>query len=830
LTGYLGVLAVAIGVLLWPKAALAQQADGGESGQAAPGAEVSLQVPRVGVSGKPRPGDWAAFEVNINDHGDTIRTVLVRLEIPDPDEDRLLTQRAITTKQNTALKVWLYARIPFGFEGRNLTVSAFEAKERPGDDPTKTVYDAGRELGSASFRINNTVSTYSGLIGVVGRRDAGLEQYSLRFGNEPFAPTGHEVTEIVGGIQPADIPDRVMGLMPLEALVWTGSGADEQPSRLSESQADSIREWVMRGGQLIIPLPVVGQTWIGSSNNPLADIMPAVDAARTEGVDLGAYRYMFTGDDKAAFPSAAIVHFFSPTSGAGPTDAMPILASPEGKTVVVRRLVGTGTVTLIGIDVATLAQGSRIVRADYFWHRILGKRLELPSIAELNARKNNATGAYMYAHREDSRFEDLIADDIEKHGRAAGGLLMALLVFGSFWLCAGPIGFYGLKRARKVHYSWLGFVAVIGAFTAIAWGGANLLRQRTADGQHITFLDHVYGQPVQRATAWMNIYFPSYGEQRVTVGSDSPGGSGAKIHQMISPWDPPHSETVWKGFPDAREYTADARNPDSISFPARATVKQVQLDWAGSPRWKMPLPQLPANAGPQDVGREIRLEPRKPDKPGDRDWTLVGSVTHGLPGPLEEVVIVVVRRQTPLYKSLPGSLLAEAHIYKLSGPWKPGDPLNFESTISAANPEEKLTAEKYLAQLLPSNPRSYVNPIGTRITGSTENSLTALSLFSLLDPPEPTNPQDSHTLARRELTHTWDVTRWFTQPCVIIIGQLKDQETPIPVTVDGQPLATRGRTVVRWVYPLHPDPPRFRPPAPADTEPPTPGPVPDPNG
>jgi hypothetical protein len=287
---------------------------------------------------------------------------------------------------------------------------------------------------------------------------------------------------------------------------------------------------------------------------------------------------------------------------------------------------------------------------------------------------------------------------------------------------------------------------------------------------------------------------------------------------------------VWKGFPDARGYTVDARNPDSVSFPSRATVKQVQIDWAGSPRWKMPLPQLPANAGPADVGREIRLEARKPATPGARDWGLVGTVTHGLPGPLTEVVIAVVRRQTPLYKALPGSLLAEAAIFKLVGDWKPGEPLDLDAKTQPG--DSKLTVGDYLKGLVPPDSRGRMgDPLGSRSTKSTaDDRLTALAFFSLLDPPQTNNSSDDHSLVRRESTQSWDITRWFTQPCVIIIGHLREEETPIPVLVDGKPLATRGRTVVRWVYPLRPDPPPFRPQAPSDPQPASPDPAAGPNG
>ena len=76
---------------------------------------------------------------------------------------------------------------------------------------------------------------------------------------------------------------------------------------------------------------------------------------------------------------------------------------------------------------------------------------------------------------------------------------------------------------------------------------------------------------------------------------------------------------------------------------------------------------------------------------------------------------------------------------------------------------------------------------------------------------------------------------WFTQPCVIIIGQLGEgtgkgsAASPVPVLIDGELLPTRGRTVVRWIYPLAANPPDVGAPRPKEDAPaPAPSPQPDP--
>jgi len=70
------------------------------------------------------------------------------------------------------------------------------------------------------------------------------------------------------------MPDRSIGLMPFDVLVW-GAG---EPSELRDERAKSgAGLGRSAAGTFVIILPAVGdQTWTSKTSNELHDIMPAV--------------------------------------------------------------------------------------------------------------------------------------------------------------------------------------------------------------------------------------------------------------------------------------------------------------------------------------------------------------------------------------------------------------------------------------------------------------------------------------------------------------------------------------------------------------------------
>lgn len=775
--------------------------------------EIRIEIEQFGLANVPRLGDWVGVRLRIQDVGTSQRTVLVRLSTTDADGDQPQQQREVTTNPGVWQGTWLYMRLPYaGLDRIPVRITVHEAIETGAAAVTadgggtvgstaasERVFRAGRLLGRLDIPANrvNAQPENVGLMGVIGDRDLGLRQYSDRpdTPNSPYSRLLHELTQVATRIKPGTLPDRWMGLAAFDTLLW-GSG---EITELREERARALREWVQRGGHLIIVLPPVGQQWMNPTSNDLYNIMPAVTVNRRENADMLPYRPMITSRVDARYPARGVVHTFTPNPAAPAEDAMPILNGPDGACVVVRRIVGAGAVTMIGLDLnATLLSQTATIEADVFWHRILGRRGEM-----LPERMPNVQG--LAGDRRPWYVDGQIASEIAITGRSAVGALVAFVVFGLYWVIVGPVAFYVL-RGRDLHkHSWMAFLAGSAAFTMLAWGLATFLRPQRVEATHLTILDHVYGQNVQRARMWTSLLIPSYGEARVTVGDAS--GEAPQSLAAIAPWEAPGEDAGRIGsFPDVRGYPIDTRTPDAMIVPVRATVKTLQADWAGSPAWRMPTP-LNADGTPG----QLVLTPNWNAASGQP--LITGSLVHGLPEPLRRVKIQVVVTQTPIMGTGPSRfLLANVLEYAIREEWKPNEPFDLGVESRRDTPRSMLTR---LGQLMPNaamlEPGAAVN---LRSSSSLENELDALTFFHLLPPPE----FDTGTMnlsgvlaAQRRSTHGLDLSRWTTQPCVIVSGYIGDEsrrsESPVPLFVDAEPVKTRGRTLVRWVYPLPANPP-----------------------
>jgi hypothetical protein len=176
-------------------------------------------------------------------------------------------------------------------------------------------------------------------------------------------------------------------------------------------------------------------------------------------------------------------------------------------------------------------------------------------------------------------------------------------------------------------------------------------------------------------------------------------------------------------------------------------------------------------------------------------------------------------------------LPCEAYAATLPGDdgWVPGAELDLGERFAGASPVT-WRVDEYLSRLrgAASNFGGGFNlPDGPR---DVSDALKALTFYSMLTPPAPIESTNTVVAARRALTHTLDLSRWFTQPCVIIVGEVEDSRLPTPIRVDADSgdvmqKSVTGRTMVRWVYPLAPRPLRAQAPrsTPEDALPEQPG-------
>lgn len=754
--------------------------------------EVAIRVEAFGVGDTIREGDWAGIRLALTDRSDKPRDVAVQLHLADGDGDTSLFTRIVTLSPGQEVGVWLYAPMPWSVrQGSVLRVSISRA------EPGANGVSIGEQIAWAPISARRVVPSNNGLFAAIGQNAAGLDQYGVTFREREDNPGANEVVETIGGLSPEVLPDSWQGLAAFSTIVWT----DGDPGAIQgEGPARAVREWVNRGGHLVIVLPPVGETWTAPSN-PLADLMPSARVERLVDIDMAPYRVLLTGsnDRTKPLPSKAVVHRFSIADDVEARDATPIITGPHGA-VVVRRVVGAGMVSVVGLNLTNRAlSATGFIRADAFWSRIIGLRAATMTVGEMDTFSKDTTSAWTRPAGASTWLDDRIGALIAQGREASVGILMGLVVFIVYLIVAGPGGFYLLKRRGLERHAWVAFVLTTLVFTVAAWAGASALRPRVERAWHYTLLDHVYGQPVQRARAFVSVLLPTYGDETVSLGAPNADESW---NQSLVPWTDPASENRLS-FPDARSYVADVRRMTDLRVPARSTIKTFRAEWAGGPRWSMPVPSAEEN------------RPRI-----DAAGRLAGELVHGLPGPLREMQVILVRGQVSerdgiirrdVFVTRP--LIADAFAWSLPAAWEPGVPL----PLTTFQPYD---AKSRLSELM----REVVPRMrGIDAAGILPENLSAraiedmLSLYGVLEQPDPsrfaTMMEQTPAIPRRRSTHTMDISEWMTQPCLIILGAVEGVPSPVPMSVAGQPLdgkarPSSGRTVVRWIYPLAPRPHR----------------------
>ncbi len=757
--------------------------------------EVAIEAIEFGLGDVVRRGSWAGLRLGITDRGVRQRELLIRVEVKDADGDTTLYERGLASNPGQRQQIWAYVRLPYRFtSGDRLLARVYEAEQAEAGLPR-----AGRLVGEAHLSPRGLAPETAGLIGVIGTKPAGLTVYG-EGRTEAYDSRLHEPTVVSTRLDPSTMPDSYPGLSQYGVFVWTQG----EPVSLGAERADTLRRWVLQGGHLVVIMPQVGGTWLsGELNNPLFDIMPSVTATRNPSYPTGPIRPFLTLRSDVVLPPTVVAHTFQPRDDALPEEAAVIIADPQGDAIVVRRQVGIGQVTLVGFDAGedSLARIGA-PSAGSFWHRILGRRGDL---RPWNLRSSQQITP---PNRRVRAYDHIIDAAIAQTGSPAAGVLLGFVVFIAYWLVAGPLGFTVLKKTGRAKHAWLAFLGVTAVFTGIAWGGAVLLSPASIKGAHLTVIDHVYGQNVQRTRTWAGLIVPWYGQATVGVGDADQPGDGS-IVATVSPWMSPELTASLGSFPDNRGYRVLAARPDSMTFPVRSTMKELAVQWAGPTQWPMLTP-----VGDGGAPGELVATPRPVGLPAtELTSEATGRLVHDLPGNLYDVVIIVNHGMLDVQPGISANRpIMDAAAFRLGDTWQPGTPLDLATVTSRSGADDVSLRELLDRRGVPRlsmGDRADL-PGDARSVGE---QLTIASFISQIGaPPDSrTSGGSEYGAATRRAMHGLDLGVWMTRPCIIVLGHMGvgggssgGAPCPTPMTIDGRDPNLRGRTFVRWVYPLDP--------------------------
>jgi hypothetical protein len=488
----------------------------------------------------------------------------------------------------------------------------------------------------------------------------------------------------------------------------------------------------------------------------------------------------------------------------------------EGKLVGIRRELGFGHMTLLGIDVEEISARSlqvpAIPQGDVFWNRILGRRADTPSGQEYTQLGDASRLIQGSGYTKDIGDGKSIAEKIGLSGQAAFGVLAATLVFGLYWLVAGPLGFAALRALKRERWAWVAYVGIAAVFTVAIWLIGRSVSGRDALASHFTVLDMVERAPGEgditqvqrrRATSWLSVYAPDYGETEVAL---DPAGDPS-LRNVLASWRP--SSSTPEGFPSRERYVLPLDAPNRATVPSRATTVDFKADWMGALRegWG----QMPTVSEPISVSVSAAQ--------GAQTISITGSLTHRLPGALRDVQILHVwPKQNPLQSLAPsdeGTVGVRRFVGQLpnrgvlvSAPdWPAGQPLDLSKSLPKdARLSDRMGLEQTLERRYYSDLEQQLRT-GFGIVGDSlgfNRTIEMLGFYGMLHPPRYLRASDSRGALRiprlggREL----DLSKWMTQPCLMVMGRLEDVPLPFELTLDGESLAGSGDVLVRWIIPL----------------------------
>ncbi|MCH8825172.1 MAG: hypothetical protein IH984_16885 [Planctomycetes bacterium] len=800
----------------------------GGAGTARAQDDVDIKLDQFGVGSFFRQGEITGIRLKLTSSLEDFTQCWVQWDIPNAEGDPAGYGRVVHLTPGIASDVWLYAPLSARVKSNSTwNIRVFEYEDEQSGAEISGTRISPSQVGA------QMVQKYTGLIAIVGQAAMKLDDYNNPRAGLGLPPGSHEDTRIVSITRPDRLPDRWEGLKAFEAVVWS----DAKPQDLRSISASALLEYVQRGGHLVITLPGSGNPWVlGRGGTYLDQVLPSLAPRKDEGLKLSSILSIISKSKKVLRDIEISTRVFKDINS--DFDAIdnhyePLIALADKRVVVIRRTYGHGHVTLIGLPLASQQLSSMgLPQADVFWNRILGRRYDTIRPVELTAMDKAGKFNRTPGKQVQVGTAKLVEDQLSETASPGVGILASFILFAVYFLLAGPLGFYVLKQRKLTRHSWIVFAAVAGLFTGIAWAGARVLRKNSIEIRHVTVLDHIARPPsdprpeeplYQRAISWNNIYNPGYGMTRLSIESDE----GQR--DLITTWSDP--DKAPQPFPNVAPYTIDVgQSPADYEITTRASVTEFQVNWVGAldPKW----------------GGMIRVDPTDPIKvvrndEGDKDIALTGSLINDLPGQLKDVLIIWITND----RSRPRILAKDAKGEELD--WVPmlrsGDTLNIGEMwrFGAWNQDEKIDFSK--KEFTPSPSTDFARNVNQEYVQYfvRDNSLTSgshfglghnnrrkflemLSMFHHITPPlyhkQGKFGTDKFIVMSRSMGRELDLSTWLSRPCLIIMGQLNDSKTPIPLRVEGEEVNSSGITFVRWIYPLPVEESELSPKNPSDEE------------
>lgn len=320
-------------------------------------------------------------------------------------------------------------------------------------------------------------------------------------------------------LAPEDLPDQALGLSGFGSLLIE----DIATADLSEAQRAAIREWVLRGGQLILGGgPGLERVLAGLP----ADLAPAFVGA----VEPIAAESLFgaAAAGLAPVPYAALAP--RPADGAPSPYQLP-LTSLTSQQPAIEQTVGRGAVTVLAFPLGHPALAGW-ESAAALWGELLRSRLELPpGFAPENVNADSLVEGNLAA-----ALTSLPALEFPPLGLIAG-------LVATYILLVGPVTYLMLRRLDRQTLGWVVVPAITLIFAALTYSVGFAQRGGDVVLNQIALIEPLEGSGEARVRSFVGVFSPE--RRTYTLEAGVPTGEDPMLRPISvqGPWDTAGSAT-----------------------------------------------------------------------------------------------------------------------------------------------------------------------------------------------------------------------------------------------------------------------------------------------
>jgi hypothetical protein len=335
------------------------------------------------------------------------------------------------------------------------------------------------------------------------------------------------------------LPGRWYGYDSVDVVV-VDTNDKEMLSTLSGAKGEALRQWVQRGGHLVV---AVSSNWQAVNDSLLGEMLPLKLNGQAQVTPFESLEAFTGGSRQEAFENeTARVAKFEEIEARGGK----VIATTRSTPLVVRGAYGFGRVTVIGLDIDGKPFSGWPDRALFFVKAfdLKGSAVGVGGPTAINSRIIN-TNMTDLATRIRQTIDQFQGVTLIPFAWVAGFILLYILLIG-------PGDYFFLKKVlKRMELTWITFPTIVVTISLLAYYAAYMVKGTDLRVNKIDVIDIDQESKLARGVSWVNLFSPQNRDYRIKLLPVSPTAEMPTDPKMEVAT-PPGTETLlsWFGAPE----------------------------------------------------------------------------------------------------------------------------------------------------------------------------------------------------------------------------------------------------------------------------------------